>query len=360
MSAAEAKHKGRHRPTVRPIAFAVLLMTFLLWVPTALALDPVVDVITTDVTATADATATDATTTDTTATSTATDATTTGTSTTNTTATTSEPAPVVVEQTVTAPEPAPVVQEPVAPAPAEQPIAALQPDPVSAPQPAQETVASVVTEATPAAPLAVIVVVQESPAIAASADASTATLTASDSGPITSSASPATDAAAGPASSLIVDAAASAKTEAEISPITTLLMPIVQTLGTGLTSPYVRPEAFGRQLAPGQSSQAVTTMSRTTSSAPPAQATRVASDLPFGLAAPSGGWSGQGADLLALLMGFLPLGLPDGKSSLNTQTQNALLLMGVLLVVLPFFASPIRDRRRRGPRGFATLALRPG
>jgi hypothetical protein len=64
--------------------------------------------------------------------------------------------------------------------------------------------------------------------------------------------------------------------------------------------------------------------------------------------------------MLAFLMGLLPLGLPDGKSSLSGSTQLAVLLMGALLMLIPFFSNPISDRRRRGPRGFATLALRPG
>jgi hypothetical protein len=152
-------------------------------------------------------------------------------------------------------------------------------------------------------------------------------------------------------------APASGQSAVESSIITPLVVPIVQTLGSGgLLTPYVRPETFGPQASEQHTRGAPPT---TTAPLPerPAQASSV---TPFGIAVPTGGWSGHSAGILALLMGLLPLGLPDGKSSLGGSTQLAVLLMGALLMLIPFFASSIRDDRRRGPRGFGALALRPG
>ena len=149
-----------------------------------------------------------------------------------------------------------------------------------------------------------------------------------------------------------------ARTTEAPSVITPLVVPIVQTLGPGLLSPYVAPETFGAQ-PPTHAAAGPRTRAPVDGPATPAQASPVSFDL-FGVALPTGGWSGQSAGMLALLMGLLPLGLPDGKFSLGGQTQIAVLLMGALLMLVPFFASFLRDDRRRGPRGFAALALRPG
>jgi hypothetical protein len=151
-------------------------------------------------------------------------------------------------------------------------------------------------------------------------------------------------------------APASGQSAMESSIITPLVVPIVQTLGSGLLAPYVRPETFGPQTSVPNTRGAPPTAPASIPERP-AQAT---SFTTFGVALPTGGWSGHSAGILALLMGLLPLGLPDGKSAPGGPTQLAVLLMGALLMLVPFFAISIRDDRRRGPRGFGALALRPG
>ncbi len=275
--------------------------------------------------------------------------------------------------------PAPVVQEPIAPAPvapvavapvAVAPDAATPPplvDPVAvatpAPTPAAQatpdpTVPSAVTQPTPAAPQEIIfIAVQEAPAAVVGADAPAI----SPAAPIAASADQVDLSTLAVAAVVVGSTLAPVKVAAEPSVITPLVVPIVQGLGAGLLLPFVSPKTFGPPPPSfGRVVEAPTAVAQRVQTHSPAQATHVAADLPFGFAAPPGGWTGEGAGILALLMGFLPLGVPDGKSSLTHQTQAALILIGALLMVLPFFASPLRDRRRRGPRGFATLALRPG
>ena len=272
--------------------------------------------------------------------------------------------------------PAPVVQEPVAPAPvapapvAVAPDAATPPplvDPVAvatpAPTPAaqatpDQTVPSAVTQPTPAAPQEIIfMAVHEAPAAVVGADAPAITPAA----PIAASADQVDLSTLAVAAVVVGSTLTPVKVAAKPSVITPLVVPIVQGLGAGLLLPFVSPKTFGPPPPSfGRVVEAPTAVAQPVQTHSPAQATHVAADLPFGFAAPPGGWTGEGAGILALLMGFLPLGVPDGKSSLTHQTQAALILMGALLMVLPFFASPLRDRRRRGPRGFATLALRPG
>ncbi len=266
---------------------------------------------------------------------------------------------------------APVVQEPVAPAPvAVAPDAATPPplvDPVAvatpAPTPAAQAtpdpmVPSAVTQPTPAAPQEIIfMAVHEAPAAVVGADAPAITPAA----PIAASADQVDLSTLAVAAVVVGSTLTPVKVAAEPSVITPLVVPIVQGLGAGLLLPFVSPKTFGPPPPSfGRVVEAPTAVAQPVQTHSPAQATHVAADLPFGFAAPPGGWTGEGAGILALLMGFLPLGVPDGKSSLTHQTQAALILMGALLMVLPFFASPLRDRRRRGPRGFATLALRPG
>ena len=267
--------------------------------------------------------------------------------------------------------PAPVVQEPVAPAPvAVAPDAATPPplvDPVAvatpAPTPAaqatpDQTVPSAVTQPTPAAPQEIIfMAVHEAPAAVVGADAPAITPAA----PIAASADQVDLSTLAVAAVVVGSTLTPVKVAAKPSVITPLVVPIVQGLGAGLLLPFVSPKTFGPPPPSfGRVVEAPTAVAQPVQTHSPAQATHVAADLPFGFAAPPGGWTDEGAGILALLMGFLPLGVPDGKSSLTHQTQAALILMGALLMVLPFFASPLRDRRRRGPRGFATLALRPG
>ena len=320
------------------VLFAIM-SAFLMWVPGALALDQVVDSTTvessvTDTTLAGDATAP----VDTTVTET----------------------PVVVEPpppepVVSAPPPEPVASapppEPVASAPPPAPVA---PDPVVAqvPLPLDSTPPPPIADPTPTAPQDVIVSVHIASPVA-TGETNTITVTGSD----TAAVAPRLDVAdPTPAATPATEPPAVAQPATEPSVITPLVIPIVQTLGPGLLAPYVRPDTFGPQ-RPAPDTVGAPARAPTPTPARPAQASPVA---PFGIAVPTGGWSGHSAGMLALLMGLLPLGLPDGKSSLTGQTQIAVLLMGALLVLIPFFASPLRDRRRRGPRGFATLALRPG
>lgn len=273
--------------------------------------------------------------------------------------------PVIVEFVIVEPapvEPAPVAAAPPAepqPAPVE-PAAVVEPAPPAQPTP-DPVPLSAVTEPTPAAPQEVIVAVQDAPAVSAGEAPATTT---TDPAPVAPSGDP-VDLGTLASMATAVDSVIAPERPATESPlitplITPLVVPIVQRLGAGLLLPYMRPQAFGPPPPFGTVIDAASAMASPRPSHPPAEATHVAADLPFGFAAPPGGWTDDSAGILALLMGFLPLGLPDGKSSLTQETQTALILMGALLAVLPFFAASFRDRRRRGPRGFATLALRPG
>ncbi len=338
----------RHRRLVMRVVVCVAVLTGLICVPGAMALVAVVDAVAVVDPAAIDTTAT------------------------VTPAVTATPVaePVLVPAPVA---PAPVVQEPVAPAPvavapvAVAPDAATPPpplvDPMAVATPAAQatpdpTVPSAVTQPTPAAPQEIIfMAVQEAPAAVVGADAPAITPAA----PIAASVDQVDLSTLAVAAVVVGSTLTPVKVAAEPSVITPLVVPIVQGLGAGLLLPFVSPKTFGPPPPSfGRAVDAQTAVAQPVQTDSPAQATHVAADLPFGFAAPPGGWTGEGAGILALLMGFLPLGVPDGKSSLTHQTQAALILIGALLMVLPFFASPLRDRRRRGPRGFATLALRPG
>ncbi len=95
---------------------------------------------------------------------------------------------------------------------------------------------------------------------------------------------------------------------------------------------------------------------------PPHVAEVVPSPLAGLLPLPSdeGGSTQRLAGLLAFVMGLLPLAPPGGKLGMGPPPHLAVLLLGLLLTVAFSFAFSLRDDRRRGPRGFATLALRPG
>ncbi len=329
---------GHRRRVMRLTVFAALLAV-LTCAPGAMALDQIVEAVAIDTAVTTDTTAVATTVVD--------------------------PAPAPVEPAPVAAEP--LVAEPVVtavppPPPPPDPVAVTEPAAAPPVQPVPGATPSAVTEPTPAAPQEIIIAVLDAPAVVVGADGPAITVSGSDLGSVMPSGDQIDPSAlAAPLTIATSTASPSVKSATDTSIITPLVVPIVQTLGSGLLSPYVRPETFGPQAAlDGAAASTATAAPRPMPTHPPAQATHVAADLPFGFAAPPGGWSGEGAGILALLMGFLPLGLPDGKSSLTQETQTALLLMGALLMVLPLFASPIRDRRRRGPRGFATLALRPG
>jgi hypothetical protein len=66
------------------------------------------------------------------------------------------------------------------------------------------------------------------------------------------------------------------------------------------------------------------------------------------------------AGLLAFMMGFLPFAPPGGKLGIGPPPHLAVLMLGMLLALVAAFSYTLRDVRRREPRGFATLALRPG
>jgi hypothetical protein len=269
-----------------------------------------------------------------------------------------DPVPVVPDPTVV-PDPVPVAPDPVAVAPA--PVAIVpDPAPVAPPDPI-----AVVAPVDPAPPPAnpapptpdVTVAVHDASTVAGSVVTDAIAVTVADTGTVVTRLDVGDPTATGVANAIVpTTASASGQPATESSIITPLVVPIVQTLGSGLLAPYVRPETFGPQ-----ASQPNKTGAPPAAPAPmperPAQASSVTS---FGIAVPTGGWSGHSAGILALLMGLLPLGLPDGKSALGGPTQLAVLLVGGLLMLVPFFTSFIRDDRRRGPRGFAALALRPG
>ena len=278
-----------------------------------------------------------------------------------------------VAPAVSPPPPAVVEAAPVA---AQDPVVAATPPPaepvvtgeVAAPPvapaapPASEPTQVVATEPTPAAPQEIIILVMpDAPAATPTPETATPVPVGSEPGlpaQTVDQIGPDSGASAAAQSSTLVAPNADAGGRPVMAP---LIVPMVQTLGSGLLSAYERLQSFGSDLAPGQ------TVGRDEATGPtpvtpnePSRATTAPADVAFGFVGPPGGWSGQGADILALLMGFLPLGVPDGKSSLTHETQAALLLIGGLLMVIPFLAVPLRDRRRRGPRGFATLVLRPG
>jgi hypothetical protein len=70
--------------------------------------------------------------------------------------------------------------------------------------------------------------------------------------------------------------------------------------------------------------------------------------------------SSSASGVLAFFMGLLPFAPADGKGMVGPASQLAILVLLALIAAYPIFSSPLRDLRRRGPRGFATLALRPG
>lgn len=277
----------------------------------------------------------------------------------------------VADPTVVSPPPpvvdaAPVAQDPAAlpPPPPAEPVVALDVTPAPVPSvvaAASEPAQSVVTESTPAAPQEIFIVVQDTPVVTPAPEAAAPAPVGFESG-----APPLTTDQIGPDTGATAVVAQSStllaqKADAGRPVMAPLIVPMVQTLGSGLLSAYERRQAFGSGLASGQMVRRGETAGPTpTTTHERSRATPALADMPFGFVAPPGGWSGQGAGILALLMGFLPLGVPDGKSSLTLETQAALLLIGGLLMIIPFFAFPLRDRRRRGPGGFATLALRPG
>ena len=323
------------RRTVRRLTLLSVLLGLFLWVPGAFALDTMVDTPAGGAAAPA--------------------------------APVADPAPVAPDPVAVAPDPvpvpvapAPVVPDPVPVAPA--PVAIVpDPAPVAPPNPI-----AVVTPVDPAPPTAspapptpdVTVAVHDASTVAGSVVADAIAVTASDTGTAVTRLDVSDPTSTGVANAVVPTIAPAAGQPArESSIITPLVVPIVQTLGPGLLAPYVRPETFGPQASQPDKVGAPAT-ARAPMPERPAQASSV---TPFGIAVPTGGWSGHSAaGILAILMGLLPLGLPDGKAALGGPTQLAVLLVGALLMLVPFFASFIRDDRRRGPRGFAALALRPG
>jgi hypothetical protein len=70
--------------------------------------------------------------------------------------------------------------------------------------------------------------------------------------------------------------------------------------------------------------------------------------------------SSSASGILAFFMGLLPFAPSDGKGMVGPASQFAILVLLSMIAAYSVFSSPLRDSRRRGPRGFATLALRPG
>ena len=334
-----------HRRAARRMTLLAVVFALLACVPGAFALEQVVDVAAVD-TAVDTAATID--------TKSAVDAT----AAVDTTAT----APTVIVDPPPPADPTPPPADPLPPEPlvTAAPLAPVVPDPVAvSPPPVDPTPVAPTpppADPVPAAPQDVMIAVHgASPVV--TGETNTITVTASNATPVLPRVEPAVSSpAAAPVSADQSTPAVSAQPATESSVITPLVVPIVQTLGPGLLAPYTSPETFG----PQRSAPNTTTARPAAPHPPPPRPAQASPVMWFGGAVPTGGWSGESAGMLTFLMGLLPLGLPDGKSSLAGQTQLAVLLMGALLMLIPFFASPLRDRRRRGPRGFATLALRPG
>ena len=304
-----------HRRTAGRLTLLSVLAALVLWVPGAVALDAVVDTTSVDTTASMEA---------------------------------APITPVASEPVAIIPAPVPVTPDPIA----------IIPAPVTVAPPVPTTVVVPVDPTPP--PQDVMVAVHDATPVTSTAVADAITVAGSDTATVAARLDLATPTPTGVTNA--VDSTAptttpvSGQSAMASSVITPLVVPIVQTLGSGLLAPYVRPETFGPQ-----TSAPNTVGAQPTRPAPmPARPAQASSITPFGIAVPTGGWSGHSAGILALLIGLLPLGLPDGKSTLGGPTQLAVLMMGALLMLVPFFASSIRDDRRRGPRGFAALALRPG
>lgn len=66
------------------------------------------------------------------------------------------------------------------------------------------------------------------------------------------------------------------------------------------------------------------------------------------------------ADLLAYVIGLTPMAPSDGRVTTGPPPTLAILALGAAVAAFAFLMLPLRDRRRTGPRGFATLSLRPG
>lgn len=336
-----------HRRAARRMTLLAVVFALLACVPGAFALEQVVDVAAVDTAVAADTAATIDT-------KSAVDAT----AAVDTTAT----APTVIVDPPPPADPTPPPADPLPPEPlvTAAPLAPVVPDPVAvSPPPVDPTPVAPTpppADPVPAAPQDVMIAVHgASPVV--TGETNTITVTASNATPVLPRVEPAVSSpAAAPVSADQSTPAVSAQPATESSVITPLVVPIVQTLGPGLLAPYTSPETFG----PQRSAPNTTTARPAAPHPPPPRPAQASPVMWFGGAVPTGGWSGESAGMLTFLMGLLPLGLPDGKSSLAGQTQLAVLLMGALLMLIPFFASPLRDRRRRGPRGFATLALRPG
>jgi hypothetical protein len=270
------------------------------------------------------------------------------------------------------PDPAPATEVPVIvpevlapePLPVEAPVAAVTPDPTPAPV---DTTTQVDT--TPVVSPDVVVAIQEG-VTALNGDIQIVTATGSDA-PVLSSvgldtAAASSDSGPAPTTPFATEQLPPAAEPTKVPDpplIEPIVVPITDALGGGLFPSDLHIASLDRFGVPIDSAEllAATAMAAADDAAPQPEAT--GSDFLLFGAMPTGGMSSQSFGVLALLMAsFLPFGLPGGggKGLLGGQTQLAVLLMGALLMLIRFFLTPIRDERRRGPRGFAALALRPG
>lgn len=136
----------------------------------------------------------------------------------------------------------------------------------------------------------------------------------------------------------------------------------------GMSTPIVRPLSPLLPLLPGRMIAAIPSRSadRHPATEQPVsretEATPLLRHSPFGLPPPPGETSSGSrvAGLLAFVIGMLPFMPSDGNTSGGPPPQIAILALGTMLAAFAFLMLPLRDRRRSGPRGFATLALRPG
>ena len=369
----------RTRRMAGPLTLLTLIFALLIWAPGALATGTVLDGPATDGTAAVDATAGTDTTTSVETAVTAVDVTPPADA-----PPAETPAPVdraapSVDPTP-APDPAPTAEAPPAvpdappidPAPpvveapvVESPVAAVTPDPTPV---LGDTVLAdpVLVDPVPTAPADLIVAIQDAVSTPAG-DIQVVTATGADSPAVTSDISPAasTDLGSTPLTTLEATPPADPGKAPESPLITPMVVPITDALSGGLFAAdlHITPlDRFGAPIPPTPTQAAAMAAAVAEAATTHAEATPGGGSFILG-AIQGGGLSNQSIGVLALLMGvFLPFGLPggNGKGMLGGQTQLAVLMVGALLLLVRFFLTPIRDERRRGPRGFAALALRPG
>ena len=253
-------------------------------------------------------------------------------------------------------DPAPVVTPDPVPAPAPVDPVVVAPDPAPAPAPVDPVVVTPAPAPTPA-PVAVVPDPTPAPVVVAPAP------------------DPPAPVAVAPPVVIDVPVAPSTTSQDPVLPPIVQQITLPQPPETGVLAkpddvPVAAPPvpmasaATPAGVFPMQAMQAARREADDGSARPPVD--EVAEATP--VAAPGLGLLPGGADLtgsriaglLAFMMGFLPFAPLGGKLGIGPPPHLAVLLLGMLLAVAAAFSYTLRDVRRREPRGFATLALRPG